>query len=130
MSRKIGKPKMTNTKFLGSIPLYEGKVGEIFMVASINGPESKRPWKKRCWGWFMNLADAKKSVEMNSGDMYECEYLWVVIEKVRSGICSGGYTPEQMQWYFYIPHKVYSKGHWAPCKQPKWAKQVCGFTIG
>jgi len=119
--------------FLGSFPLYSGKVGEIFMVTAITGPpgrRSKGKYGSRCFGWFIDLDDAVKAVGMNSGDMHEMEYNYVVIEKVRSGICGGGYITEAMQWFKYKPHKRYLMGSWIPCKKPKWSEHICNFSMG
>jgi len=53
----------------------------------------------RCIGYFFDIAQAKKLVKLNAGDLNKVgAYPWVVIEEVREGFYSFG---RKEHWYQY-----------------------------
>lgn len=140
-------PKMTNTRFLGSVRGYKpSKIKKIFTVTSVN---ARRYWdfKKnkqsmnpkapdpRCWGWLGSLKEAQAAVKSNAGDMAECcYYTHIVIEEVASGIPSMMFSDTDKQfWYEWKvdpkdPDRF--KGKWVKCKIPVWAGGIVGWGIG
>lgn len=80
--------------------------------------------RRRTWGWFKSLGEARTAVENNWGDIYEGEYEYAVIEKVTDGILHGG---ELSLEYWYKWHGSWRKGRFKPWKKPKQYTNIVGF---
>lgn len=78
---------------------------------------------KRAVGWFPVLETAKKCLEKNWGDIYECgAYPWAVIEEVPFGL----YPPTNEWWYAWDKKKK----AYQPVIKPKEYVKVTNFAIG
>jgi len=97
----------------------------IFTVTSVQesnkheGSESSR-----CWGWYPTYKDASEAVKLNDGDMHECSYTYIVIERIPWGTLGSSYPNYKiMQWFKWKNNK------WKKCKPPKWSNCVIGWAF-
>jgi len=51
---------------------------------------------RRTFGWYSKLKDAKRTVKINRGDLYECSYKYIVIEEFPEGVWSCG----KKEWWY------------------------------
>jgi len=75
----------------------------------------------RCFGFFFNETDARISAFGNYGDLQECLYDYLVIEKQLGGIHA---LAEIVQWYQWSD----STEHWEECEYPFIRKFVGTIT--
>ena len=70
----------------------------IFTVTSVplTHPKEKHNGESRCFGYYLTEEKAREAVEKNTGDMHECFYTHLVIEKVKEGIHP---ISTVVQWY-------------------------------
>ena len=78
---------------------------------------TKDSLKNRCFGFFFNETDARVTCFNNHGDLQECLYQHLVIEKQSDGIHS---PAEVIQWYKWIGEDSLSEsdGRWVECERP------------
>lgn len=79
--------------------------------------------RSRTWGWYYDLAIAKKCVEENWGDMYENDYFEAVIEEVPEGSVTN--IPTKEFWYKW--KGSWEKGGYKSWKKPKKYEGIVGF---
>jgi hypothetical protein len=89
--------------------------------------------RHRCWGWFMDVNEAKKVIENNVGDIYECGYYnLAMIESSEEGFSFLGTKP--LQWYKvdYNPNSQSGEFDYtvAEIDPPKRFDRVVGFSCG
>jgi hypothetical protein len=82
---------------------------------------TERGKEHRCFGYYVDLYDAKDAVLGNMMDIHECLYTYVVIENIEEGIhgeCS------YQKWFEWKENK------WSECETPNWAKGIINWAIG
>lgn len=80
--------------------------------------------RSRCIGYFLHLDNAKASVEVNAGDIYESGwYTHVVIEGLPEGLYP---VQENRVWYRWSD----DDHRWVQCEQPDGMEAFAGFSIG
>jgi hypothetical protein len=121
---------MEDVQFIGTFSNFpEQNVPPIYLITSLEGDSC--PSRKRCWGWYSTEEAAREAVRRNAADMYETIYVYVVIEKVFSGV-----IPEisVVQWFKWSedPESASPYGFfgWKECPAPKWSEGIEGWGIG
>jgi hypothetical protein len=69
----------------------------------------------RCFGYFHTDTEALVAVTDNSGDLQECKYTHIVIEKQHCGIHA---EAVDLYWFEWIDY-VLTGGEWVACDRPK-----------
>ena len=92
------------------------------ITATYRSPEDRRE-ETRCFGYYIDLADAINAVEQNKCDMHECLYNFIVIEKIGEGIHA---MATDIKWYAWNDDK-YS---WEYTPKPDWSIGICNYSIG
>lgn len=122
----MAKAKLEKCEFLGSFETLPGQEGKV--IYTVTSTESSVIGERsRCWGWYSKKEDAFAAVKMNAGDMHETTFQYIVIEEVSEGVPP---FSKAIQWFRYVPNKVYSKGRWVRCKPPEFAQSVINFSLG
>jgi hypothetical protein len=118
--------------YLGSTQTYPlDNVAPVYMVMSIRFDNGAKIWSEnRTWGWLPTLAHARKTVAMNSGDMHETTFNYVIIEKVPAGICVENEVVDVYKWLPDKRDKNHWHGKWVKCQKPKWMGNTSNWTIG
>jgi len=128
------KPDKMEVTYLGSSRNYPlESTPPVYMVASYRIDENSTSLKwneNRTWGWLPTLEHARKAVKMNSGDMHETTFNYVIIEKVPAGICVLNEIVEVYKWQPDKTDKNNFRGKWVKCKKPKCFENVLNLTIG
>lgn len=91
----------------------------MYFITSIVSDEKFR--HKRTFGYALDLSTATDYVDCNAGNMQECLYDYLLIEKIGPGICS---EAEQIAWY------KWEYPHWVKCKRPIEFSHVVNWSIG
>ena len=80
----------------------------------------------RCWGFFDDFAEAEQAVLVNDGDIYECEYQYMVIEGHKMGVMGIMSADQYRHWYRWSKDekKFFS------VDTPDWAVNIVGWGIG
>jgi hypothetical protein len=78
---------------------------------------------KRCFGYFLNEKDARRAIELNSGDMHECLYEYLVLELMEPGIHPHVHRDS---WYRWCDE---TRG-WIPSVKPNDFIGVINWGIG
>lgn len=122
----------TNLTYLGSTPIYSLEDTEaVYMVVSLRFDKGAHIHsEKRTWGWLPTLEHARKSVAMNSGDMHEMTFNYVLIEKVPAGICVMNELVDVYKWKPDETDENHWRGKWVKCRKPKWTEGVINWTVG
>ncbi len=83
-------------------------MSHIYTITAIseNGEEN------RCFGFYFTRPEAERAILRNSGDMEECLYRYIILEKQGPGIHS---LSEQVKWFRWNP---YLNGSWVECERP------------
>lgn len=88
---------------------------------------SKGELRNRCWGYYLDLALAKKDVIDNAVDIAEEGYYnYAVIEKVPEGLLPAALGITEVQWFKY--NKNTDK--YEECEKPKWSNNTICWAIG
>jgi hypothetical protein len=128
------KPKLTGLVYLGSAPVFHlDNTAPVYMVVSLRFDKGAHPGvysERRTWGWLPTLADARKTVAMNCGDMHETTFNYVIIEKVPAGICVINEVVDVYKWLPDKRDKNHWRGKWVKCQKPKWMGNICNWTVG
>ncbi len=74
----------------------------------------------RCWGYYPTLEEAKKAVKENYGNMIECIYDYLVIEKYKPGVMQ---IAKDIAWYKEIDNR------WIPCEKPMEVESFVNFAM-
>lgn len=100
---------------------------EVYFVVCIrNNDSNDLIGNSRCWGYFFDLEEAKKTVSINDLDIAEDNYYnYALIEKVLEGICPIFKGLEEIQWYKYDP----SVNQYKECEKPEWSKYISQWAI-
>lgn len=77
----------------------------------------------RCFGYFNLALDAINAVLQNRGDIQECLYNHVVIEKIGEGIHT---DPDSELWFEWD----YDELKWLPINKPEWSNNIVNWSIG
>lgn len=78
---------------------------------------------QRTVGYFDKEVDAVESVLENHGDMFECGYVYVIIEPFGSGLYPDeSYGRERFFWWY--------AGKYVEIGRPFWAKRTVNWGIG
>lgn len=75
----------------------------------------------RTFGFFKNISDAQSAVENNQGEMHECLYDYLVLEKIDCGIHP---LAQEEIWYTWKDER------WTPCEEPEWANATTNWALG
>lgn len=145
------KPEIGSVEFIGSFPIGDTSEKKVYVVTTLKfgwkyinairskdgkyhsfemrtSPTQKRYFtiiRSRTWGWFADLATAKKSLAQNWADMFEMGYYpHGVIEEIYEGILHGATIPKEW-WYKW--EGTCQKGKYKPWKKPKQYDHVIGF---
>lgn len=100
---------------------------DVFFVVTIRNKNSdKYIGDSRCWGYFFDLEEAKKTISVNDLDIAEYNhYNYALIEKVPEGICPVFKGLEEVQWYKYDP----SVNEYKECEKPEWSRSYCNWAM-
>jgi len=91
----------------------------FFITAIISKENSCR--NKRTFGYALDLLTAMDYVKHNAGDMHECLYDYLLIEKIGPGIHP---EAEQVVWY------KWEHPNWVRCNQPIEFSYIVNWAIG
>lgn len=87
--------------------------------------QSAPQWsRQRCWGFFDDFNEAEQAVLSNDGDIYECEYEYVVLEEHHMGTMALG--TGNMSWYKYN----HSTEKYEKIDAPEWSHGLVHWGIG
>jgi hypothetical protein len=76
---------------------------EIFTVTAVTRQKDKNH-SSRCFGFFFDRDSAIEAIKTNHGDMEECYYSYIVLERQYAGIHA---LATQMAWYKWVgPHSL------------------------
>jgi hypothetical protein len=103
---------------------------DIYTVTSYYHTKAPGNVKSRTWGWFPTLEMARRTVEVNDGDMQEFRYNYIIVENVPWGILA---YDRKVEWYKWVPTSLKGnrcRGNWVRCRQPSWAKNTVGWSMG
>jgi hypothetical protein len=94
----------------------------MYFITSIYKPKPpSRDDCNRCFGYYLYEYDAREAVRDNHGEMQECLYNFLVIEKIDEGIHRHA---EVIQWYEWRDNK------WTEISPPKFSVGICNYAIG
>lgn len=87
----------------------------IYTITSIPLGPRQSP---RCFGFYYFLPFAEQAVKENRGDMEECHYSYIVIEKIGAGIHAHA---TDIKWYKWTYNKENfdDEPFWEQCERPK-----------
>ena len=97
----------------------------MFFITTLKGTHMTQNFSSRCVGFFETEEAAANEVEANSGDMYECDFKYAVIEKYGPGIY---FRSEAVRWYEWKGNS--REGRYVRCERPEVYKGICNFSIG
>ena len=107
------------------------EVGSVYAVTALHSADVRRT---RMFGYFFLEETARKAVEENWLDMYECgHYDHIVIERVSPGIHP---VAEEVQWYRWDDTKGWyeigkTAGSWQPAdEKPAALASIVNFCFG
>jgi hypothetical protein len=97
----------------------------IYTVTSIVPPKSEGKWPgdSRAFGWFATHEEALLAVRKNQGEMSECRYSYIVIERSYPGIHA---LAEAIYWAEWNT----KQRCWKRCKRPRWSLQIVNWALG
>ena len=96
----------------------------MYFITSIYKPErfsENQLQSNRCFGYYDTEFKAKEAVHQNRGQMQECLYNFLVIERIGQGIHR---MSEAIQWYEWRDDK------WTEISPPKFSVGVINYAIG
>jgi len=122
--------------FIASVRDAKQEVDDIIKKAK-NLPDDYKyeNHDSRCWGFFRSKKKAIQAVTENWTDMNEAAYYhYAVIEPHYEGLINP-IIGEEMWFKAKYEEREDKRGTYKacvgyePCDVPKWAKQICGWTI-
>ena len=78
----------------------------------------------RTFGYYSGYQKALKAVEANTGNMCECLYNYLVMEKIGEGVHA--IADDDVTWFKWNA----KKNGWVPCARPEWAKGIINWALG
>lgn len=94
-----------------------------FITAICNDSRSDYFRDRRCFGYYALALDAIKAVTENRGDMHECLYDYLVIERVPQGIHA---MPESEIWFRWNDEQ----NTFVVTEKPDWSQGYINWSIG
>jgi len=96
-----------------------------FITAICNDSRSDYFRNTRCFGYYKLALDSIKAVTENRGDMNECLYDYIVIEKIDEGIHT---SPSNEIWFKWDEFDKDSR--WIVTDKPAWSQGYINWSIG
>lgn len=138
MARRLGGIEMAEDKMIYVITTMQFGMKYLNKNRSADGyyhsyekrlSESQREYftiiRKRTWGWYSKLDDARDCVAGNITDIHEEGYYqYALIEGISEGVLYGGNSPIEY-WYKWNGNNKY--GWYKPTKKPKKYENIIGF---
>jgi hypothetical protein len=75
----------------------------------------------RTFGYYRGFPSALKAVKENTGNMHECLYTHLVMERIGEGVHA---LTKDEQWFRWFRNK------WTPCEKPDWARGIVNWAVG
>jgi hypothetical protein len=98
----------------------------IWFVTSIylaHAEDKESPWRAEAKRTFLTEEEALDAVAQNRGNMHECLYNYLVIERTPSGIHA---LAESEQWYQWNE----TDNKWAFCTKPTMLEGIISWAVG
>jgi hypothetical protein len=110
----------------------------IYCVVAVSGQAGTTHHRRRTWGWFPTEKDAVDCIQHDAQFLHEnAYYRWALIERMPAGLCQDS---EVRGWFRLVGRRkgYRSNGHldeWHAgrfflCKPPKWAANICNWSMG
>jgi phage protein U len=105
----------------------DAQKAEMYFITAISVElfKNHKSPSSRCFGYHPTLEKAQQAVVENQGEMYECLYDYIVIEKYSPGCHT--LADDKTYWY------KWEHPDWKPLKDdetPSWAKGIINWAIG
>jgi hypothetical protein len=94
-----------------------------FITAICNDSRSDYFRDTRCFGYYNTALEATTAVIENRGDLHECLYDYVVVEKIGEGIHA---IPDTEFWFRWNEDME----AFNICEKPEWSNNIVNWAIG
>lgn len=78
----------------------------------------------RTFGYYNKYQHALRAVKKNYGNMCECLYNYLIMEKIGEGIHA--IADDKTYWFKWDD----AKNKWTPCDKPEWAMGMINWALG
>lgn len=119
-----------NESYMNGLKLFNGDI-EYPDGFSTWSKDEKTLWRhnrresKRTFGYFKDIDTAREAVTNNWCNIFETDYMYVVIESIHEGV-HGFSDIDKVEWYKYdLATEKYYK-----IDQPEYTKCLCNFGCG
>lgn len=93
---------------------------EVIATHPVTG-EIKTKRDTRTFGYYRGFQKALQAVKDNRGNMHECLYQYLVMERIGEGIHA---LADDAQWFKWTGRR------WMPSLRPEWARGFTNWAIG